>query len=285
MKHIPPSTFYHQDWVALWQTMYDQEREQAERITSVEFTSSDCWSGQSLRFAKAAQRVAQPDHFMRFLVPHLRATDTLIDIGAGTGRYELFLAQAVEHVYAVEPSTSMCKQLVSQVTAAQLDNVTVLDSSWPDTDIATCDISIAVNVLYGVREIEAFIRQMHAKTRRSCFIVLGFQHPASFIGPFWEQFHGEPRYPLPGALECFNVLYQMGMLVNLTVIPRTSRFRFEHEQEALADLRWRLRLSKAQVSDTVLLDAMAKYLDRDEHGHLSPRNQRQHVAVIWWTHN
>ena len=284
VKQIP-HTYHHQNWVALWQTMYDREREQAERIISTTSNSNDCWAGQSQRFAKATQRVTQPDDFMRFLIPHLRATDTLIDIGAGTGRYEAFLAQTVAHVYAVEPSTSMREQLTERIEAAQLDNVTLLDDLWPNTDVSPCDISIAVNVLYGVREIEPFIRQMQAKTHHACFIVLGFQHPASFISPFWEQFHGEPRLPLPGAIECFNVLHQLGILANLTVIPRTSRFRFEHEQEALADLRWRLRVSNAQVSDAVLLEAIAKHLDRDKHGHLSPRNQRQHVAVIWWKHS
>lgn len=277
-------TFHHQDWVAVWQTMYDRERQQAERIISAQSTSHDCWAGQSTRFARAAQRITQPDHFMRFLIPHLRPTDTLIDIGAGTGRYEEFLAQTVAHIHAVEPSTSMRDQLTHQIRTTQISNVTVLDDLWPHTNVPTCDISIAVNVLYGVREIEPFIRQMQAKTRYACFIVLGFQHPASFISPFWEQFHGEPRLPLPGAIECFNVLHQLGVLANLTVIPRTSRFRFEHEQEALADLRWRLRVSREQVSDPVLLEAIAKHLDRDEQGHLSPRNQRQHVAVIWWTH-
>lgn len=279
-----PHTFHHQDWVAVWQTMYDREREQAERIISAQSASHDCWAGQSTRFAKAAQRITQPDSFMRFLTPHLRATDTVLDVGAGTGRYEAFLAETVAHVYAVEPSTSMREQLTEHIKAAQIDNVTVLDGLWPNIDVSPCDISIAINVLYSVREIEPFIRQMQAKTRHACFIVLGFQHPASFISPFWEQIHGEPRLPLPGAIECFNVLHQLEILANLTVIPRTSRFRFEHEQEALTDLRWRLRVSREQVSDTILLQAIAKYLDRDEHGHLWPRNQRQHVAVIWWTH-
>src|SRR5690242_17649061 len=115
------------DWLATWRLMYDQERVQAEDATLPGFTrQADCWSG---RFASAAQRAPQPDGFMRFLLPRLRPTDRLLDIGAGTGRYEPLLAASVAEVQAVEPSPAMRAQLEQQLVSAQVSNVRVVPES------------------------------------------------------------------------------------------------------------------------------------------------------------
>src|SRR5215213_9315402 len=114
------------DWLAIWRRMYDDERNQAENATLPGFIAqADCWSGQAQRFAAAAQRAPQLDGFMRFLLPKLRPSDRLIDIGAGTGRYEPLLAGAVAELLAVEPSPAMRAQLEQSLAAEQLTNVPV----------------------------------------------------------------------------------------------------------------------------------------------------------------
>ena len=93
------------DWLATWRRMYDDEREQAERVTPPEFAvQADFWASQAGRVAAIARQTPQPDGFMSFLLPHLRPSDRLLDIGAGAGRYEPVLARAVAEVVALEPS-------------------------------------------------------------------------------------------------------------------------------------------------------------------------------------
>src|SRR5262245_29804952 len=135
------------DWLATWRRMYDDERNQAEDAVLPGFVAQpDCWAGQAERFATAAQRAPQPDGFLRFLLPRLRPGDRLIDIGAGTGRYEPLLARAVAEVFAVEPSPSMRAQLEQRVIDAQLTNVHVVPHTWPNADLS-CDVAIAAHVL------------------------------------------------------------------------------------------------------------------------------------------
>ena len=45
------------------------------------------------------------------------------------------------------------------------------------------------------------------------------RQPSYVLSPFWEALYGEPRLPLPGALECLNVLYQLGIPAQLTLLP------------------------------------------------------------------
>src|SRR5215213_7238916 len=102
------------------------------RCTTPSFVAQpDCWAGQADRFAAAAQRGVQPDGFMRLLLPRLRSTDRVIDIGAGTGRYEPLLAAHAADVLAIEPSPSMRDQLERRLAEAPATNVRVGAASWP----------------------------------------------------------------------------------------------------------------------------------------------------------
>lgn len=278
------------DWLDAWARMYDAERAQGEEAEARgHVMGSDYWAEQAGRFAAAARRVSQPDSFMRFLLPRLRPTDRLLDIGAGTGRYEPTLAGAVAEVLALEPSPAMRDQLAHRLAekpqhAKAPTNVQIIAAGWPAADIPPCDVAISAHVIYGVREIAPFLERMDAIARRACFLLLAIRHPASFISPFWEHVHGAPRLPLPGALECLNALYQLGIPAHLTVIPTTSRFGYADEDEALADICWRLRLQPGPETDTMIRAAIQDLLARSENGELVPRNLPQHAAVIWWEH-
>jgi len=138
-------------------------------------------------------------------------------------------------------------------------------------------------VVYGVREIGPFLALMDQVARRACFLLLGYRQPAYYINPFWKRIYGEPRAPLPGALECLNALHQLGISAQLALLP-ASRYTFADEDEALADLRWRLRLPHESAYDAALQAAMRDLLDRGENGQLMPQSQPTHVVVLWWEH-
>jgi SAM-dependent methyltransferase len=274
------------DWLDTWRRMYDEERAQAENTIVPGFAAAaDCWSGQADRFAAAARRSPQPDGFMRFLLPHLHPEDRLIDIGAGTGRYEPALAEAVAEVLAIEPSPSMRDQLERRLAESDSPGkVRVIPERWPEAEVPACDIAIAAHVLYGVQEIGPFLERMDAVARRACFMLLAIQHPSSFVSPFWERLHGAPRLPLPGALECLNALYQLGIAAQMSLVPVTNRFSYADQHEALADLRWRLRVPATVTYDRAIREAIDDLLDRDDGGRLAPRGLPRQAAVIWWEH-
>jgi SAM-dependent methyltransferase len=273
------------DWLAVWRRMYDDERAQAEQATAPGFSqNADFWAGQADRFAATARQVAQPDDFMRFLLPHLRPDDRLLDIGAGTGRYEPTLVRGVAEVFAVEPSPAMRQQLEQRVAEDRLTTVRIVAAAWPDAEVPPCDVAIAAHVLYGVREVGPFLARMDAVARRAVFLLLAYQHPLSFISGFWERIHGAPRLPLPGALECLNALYQLGITAQMALVPVSSRFSYPDEEAALADIRWRLRLPPEPGRDSAIRAAIGELLDRDAEGRLAPRGLPEQTAVIWWQH-
>jgi hypothetical protein len=137
-------------------------------------------------------------------------------------------------------------------------------------------------VLYGVREIGPFLLGMDAAAQRACFLLLAYRHPLSFISDFWQRFHGEPRLLLPGALECLSALYQLGIAAQLSLVPASSGFSYSNADEALADIRWRLRFMPDAARDRAIRAAIDELLDRDDEGRLLVRGLPDQTAVIWW---
>lgn len=268
-----------QDWLAIWRDMYERERAQGDAGTDPGFSvAPDHWQGQAQRFAEAAARSPQPDGFMRFLLPRLRPSDSLIDIGAGTGRYEPTLAAHVAELIAVEPSAAMRQYLEPRCGR----NGRVIAAGWPDADVPMADIVIAPHVLYGVRDIRPFLERMDAVARRGCYLLLAFRHPTSFAAPFWHAIHGEERLPLPGALECLNALYQIGIPAHLTLIPIDTRIQYPDEESALADIRSRLRVPPEPARDALLLRLLHEQFEHLPDGKIGPRGLPEQAAVVWW---
>jgi SAM-dependent methyltransferase len=271
------------DWIAIWREMYDAERNQAETATDPGFVvGDDFWEAQADRFAAAAARSPQPDGFMRFVLPQLQPGDRVIDIGAGSGRYVAQLARSAAEVVAIEPSPAMRRHLEQRAAAEELSNVRVVAGGWPGGYVEECDVAISAHVLYSVREIAPFLEAMHAQTRRACFLYLAIRHPGSFISPFWERFRGEMRHQLPGALECLNVLFQLGIAAQLTLVPVERRLSFADADDALEDIRFRLRFPPEPQRDAEIRAAIDALCDRDPAGAVTPRGALAHAAVVWW---
>jgi SAM-dependent methyltransferase len=270
------------DWLDIWRRMYDEEREQAERATSPGFqVGADYWANQAGRFAAAARRSAQPDAFLQHVLGQLRPNDTVLDIGAGTGRYVPTLARACARLIALEPSPAMRGHLEQRIADERLDNVSVVAEGWP-APVPQCDVVISAHVVYAVREIGPFLQAMDAAARRACFMFLAIRHPASFISPLWERVHGEPRHHLPGALECLCALHQLGITARMELVPTASRITFASADEALEDVRFRLRLPPGPRSDAVIGAAIEALFERADDGTLAPLGQPSAAAVISW---
>jgi SAM-dependent methyltransferase len=272
-----------QDWLAIWRQMYLAERAQGEAATDPEFgRDADSWAARAGRFAAASQRQPQPDSFMRALLPRLRPSDTVLDIGAGTGRYLPTLAAAAREVIAVEPSAAMRAEMGRVIAAEGLRNVTVLAESWPPAGPLVGDVAISAHVVYGVADVGPFLQAMDGAARRSCHLYLGLHHPGAALGPFWQRVHGEPRLPLPAALEAIGCLHQLGIYAGMELVPIPGSFRFASIEEAVDEIRHRMRLAPEPARDARIAEAAAQLLAAGDDGWLMPRAQATHAAVISW---
>src|SRR5262249_9075194 len=134
------------DWLALWRQMYDAERAQVEAIAVPgQGQAGGHWAKQAPRFSRAHRRAPPPGHLLRLVVPSLRPSDTVLDIGAGAGRHAVYLGGQVARVIAVEPSPSMQQHLARRAAEAPDANVTIVPERWPAAEVPACDVAICAH--------------------------------------------------------------------------------------------------------------------------------------------
>jgi SAM-dependent methyltransferase len=271
------------DWRDVWARM----RSEADRQTSVRadprfVMPDDPWAPRAERFARRSAD-GGPDAVADWLRAKVRPDDSVLDVGAGTGRYVRVLSPLASRVVAVEPSAAMRGQLEVLVAGAALGNVEVVGEAWPPAKPRRADVVLCAHVVYGIEDIAAFVEALDRAAGRLCAIVCGMRPPNAVLAPVWEAVHGEPRRPMPGAVELFNLLHQIGIPASLQVLPRANdAFRYHDGEDALRALRHRLHLTATPENDERIRRAIETKFARDAGGSRSIRPVPDD-AMLWWT--
>ncbi len=274
------------DHVQRWREIVAARREQHDAACAVQNrTTGDYWArrAESFRaFVKLASRAEDP--LVASVRRQIQPGETLLDIGAGTGRHALALAADAVRVTALDPSPAMLNFLREDAAEGGLDNVDVIEGGWPDAagETPPADIVISANVLYPIEDVVPFLVAMDGHARRLCFLQMMVRQPWFDPPGLWEAVHGAPRRPQPAYMEAVNLLHQLGCYANVELasasIPRTfgdldaavERFAESVAVGDDAERRGRLRA------------ALETMLERQEDGQLGLRAQRFSQATIWW---
>lgn len=151
--------------------------------------------------------------------------DTLLDVGAGSGRFALPLAQSVKQVTALDLSPDMLAILEDRSADTGTSNIQTLRGTWEDTPIEPHDVVLAAWSLYRQRDILTSLRKLIGATRRTLIIVDGDYAPRPDDDPPHERL----KTDIWGAGDpgLCNYLYFAGMLRQCRV---RAEVRLVHER-------------------------------------------------------
>jgi SAM-dependent methyltransferase len=242
----------------------------------------DPWAaGRAERFAAYSRELPDDDSPWVRLRAAVRPDDTLLDVGAGTGRYALPLAALAREVVAVEPSPAMRRHLDERIAAAGVANLRVVGAAWPEANVSPADVTICAHVVYGVRQIAPFLRALDAHTRRLCLIGIRVdQHPG--IGELSRDLFGEDRVRQPALLDLYGALLELGIAADVQIIPASGGFRFADVAEATAHFRDRLRVPPDSPTADRLQALVAARLVQDPDGRWRWPTPPPRNAIVSW---
>jgi SAM-dependent methyltransferase len=212
------------DWIKRWGYIVEARDKQAAR-----HSDSSYWDRRASSYARSTQ--ARVDDFMRILEPYLSPRKTLIDVGAGTGRHSVPLAERLEWVTAVEPSEGMRSHIPAR------DNITVVASSWEDAEVAAADLVICNHVLYGIADPVPFVTKLERSARERVFVMMresDLPHPAAEVRRRLQRDEGAR---LPRFSELFMLLLQMGIAPDVDFVRYPITTRYSDIEEAVVDVR------------------------------------------------
>jgi cyclopropane fatty-acyl-phospholipid synthase-like methyltransferase len=248
----------------------------------------DLWGGQAHRFALDPHRVI--DENLDALAGYIQPDDLVIDVGGGAGRLSLPLALGCRQVINAEPSTGMGSEFMRLAAEAGISNATWHQTDWNDAEGIQGDVVITADVTYFVREIVPFLQKLAATAGRRVIIAVWSIPPPNRSSRLFRLVHGEEQEPYPGHRELLAVLWEMGILPDVRVLPSPPWWDVEFHQSrnealesALGRHQW-LRPEDAARARTILEDRF------DELFHQSPqgfqpvwRPEIRELLITWET--
>ena len=211
--------------------------------------SGSFWDSRAERYA-ARLRVPDParEPFLRRLLRVMDASSSVIDVGAGTGRFALALAPTVAHVTAVEPAAAMLAVLERDAAQLGVANLTPVRATWEQAAVEPADVAFSSFVVTLVPDAEAFVAKLEASARRRVLLYLGAYSADALLDPLWRHFHAEPRAPGPSYLDALAVLRELGIDPVVRVVEIANDRRFATIDEAVEHYReWLLLADTADV--------------------------------------
>ncbi len=200
-------------------------------------TSADFWERRAKNYHRSTQETVTSDPLYLKLRQEVTRDTTVLDVGAGTGRFSLALAPYAQYVTAVEPNATMLNYLKRDAIGEELPNISLLYTSWQEapTDLSA-DIVICSHVLYPIWDIDTFITKLRTATHRACYIYMRAVHFDTTTSSLWKHFHGDERRPAPGYIHALDVLFEMGIYADVEIVRMPGGLRYPSLDGATEEL-------------------------------------------------
>jgi SAM-dependent methyltransferase len=258
-----------------WASRVRANREQVDRFR--EANPADFYAPVAGMFKADPYRTDEPtlEALRRLIQPQ----DSVLDIGAGGGRYALPLALQCREVIAVEPSDGMRQVLAEGVKEYGITNIKAINARWPAAS-AKADVALISHIGYDIEDIGPFLDAMESAASRLCVAVLLSQPPPTEADRLWPAVHGVERATLPSLPEFLTLLLARGRLFELELVDRDPQ-SFEQPDQILGFLRQQLWTAPDSEKDRTLQRvARERLVQRD--GRFAMSWQPVRVGIVTW---
>jgi len=232
------------------------------------------------------------DANLQVVASYVQPDNVLIDVGGGAGRVSLPLALRCRQVINVDASPGMLAEFEACAAEAGITNARSVLADWLAAADISGDVYLASSVTYFVRDIVPFIEKMAAASRRRVMLTLWSVPTANQSAPLFRLVYGEEQAPVPGHRELLPVLWEMGLLPDVLVLPDAPQVPGAPRQVELPQThqdavhwalqgRWLRPDDQARARDLVEAHFHALFAQRPE-GFSSLWHQEARQLLITW---
>lgn len=270
--------------VERWHELVQERAEQMDAAYAhLGRTSADFWDRRAHGFHRATRENVSSDPFYQRVHAQVTPQMSVLDVGAGTGRFSLALAPYARQVTALEPNASMLAYIRQEVATGGLTNLVTLQCRWEEApaDIRA-DLVLCSHVLYPILSIEPFLAKLNAAGVQACYLYLRATQIDTLTSPFWRHFHGTERKLAPGYIHALDVLYELGIYADVEVVTSPFVLSYPTLQEAEDELLEQLILEDtAQIRQELRRLLEHWLIAEDDRSWHSPAREFVTAIISW----
>jgi SAM-dependent methyltransferase len=226
----------------------------------------------------ALQRRQRQDPLLDFILKSIDSNATVMDIGAGDGRWTIPLAKIASAVTAVEPAGDMADILRENIKTSQV-NIQIIQSSWEEADVEVHDIVVCAHAMYSSPDLALFVHKMEQNARMTCYFGIRLPPADGVIAELSNAINGR-RYDSANAVIAYNALYSLGIYANVLVENDIYPWVNNTLEEAFMRAKRHLHLESTGAYDGLIRDTLRKRLIFANNSYVWPDGMRS--ALLWW---
>ena len=263
-----------------WKNRVESHHAQSIKAQGDSWSSDDFWSPLASNFRVDPRRTDDPvlDSLFKIVGPE----STVLDVGGGAGRLALPLALRCKHVTVAEPSDAMLKELREGAQEAGIDNLSIVQAEWGEAETEPADMVVCAHVVYGVTEIEPFLRKLVAHANKSVAIFAFMEAPPTRLAPLWKAVHGEERINMPALPELLQVLWEMEIYPDIEMMEAAALQTFENLEAAVEQSRHFMWVKPDTEQDKRYQDAVRDLLVETSEGFVIEGSRARRQGLISW---
>jgi len=164
----------------------------------------------------------------------ITSSSSVLDIGAGSGRYTIPLAKKSASVHALDLSSEMLQFLQQEIEKNNVDNIYTIKSAWPATEeIGEFDVAFAA-MCPATRSVEA-LKEMSSKAGKYGVICQFTASTDNVVEALQEEQLIDKTAKGPhndrAMLQAyFNILWELGYSPEITYLPDTFELKLNQDE-------------------------------------------------------
>ncbi len=265
------------DWIGLWRDLAERFRttpKQREKGVGGRWARRACTRG----YSEEKRRRDRDDPLMHFVLNQLEPDDTVLDIGAGIGRWSIPMAMACRKVTALDAHPPMLELLRENAAAENIRNIETVLDDWATAEVASHCHVLSSHSVYNSPDIAGFVRKMEACALKTCYLVMRVPPHNGIIGELSRRIHGT-FHDSPNFIVGYNALLQMGIAGHVVMEEHARPWHNQTLEEALSRAKRHLHL-ETDTHDNLVMDMLKEHLVVRDGRYWWPDGMRS--ALVWW---
>jgi SAM-dependent methyltransferase len=218
---------------------------------------------------------------MQFLLSRLQPNDTVLDIGAGTGRWSISMARVCKKVTALDVSRRMLEILRENAAAEKVTNIIPVVGDWATTNLESHDHVLSSHAAYISPDIVGYARKMGRSAIQACYLVMRVPRHDGVIGEMSRRIHST-FHDSPNFIVGYNALLQAGIAGHVIMEERGRHWHNETLDDALQRAKRHLHLSTNE-HDGMIMNLLKERLVFREGQYWWTDWMRS--ALVWWPYS